>query len=270
LRFPLEQDQKDPGLKQAPKGEAVAGLDGPHADASKKDGSSQAAATVGSVERSDYPVRWARAFAGFERRYDGEMAASCPLGDGLDGDFYVHLNAGGYACGYLERIRQSIPSGASLPREELIREVADRAEPIHRAIWLRCSNDEKLTLIFLALDKLVSSANLELRQLMKRGLIVLEPNLRLMDEAFRQYVLRQCETEDYLTWQREGRHSNWETWRIPLILLLITLGVFLFVTQREVFNSTLSFVSVLTGGLIALLRFVGMFRGEKTPMPGKD
>src|SRR5262245_17606935 len=112
---------------------------------------------------------------------------------------------------------------------------------------------------------MVSATNTEIRQLLKRGLVIRQPKLRLMDESFRRFVLAAADTEDYVKWQREGRHSNWEAFRIPVVLLILTLGVFLFLTQREFFNSTISSVSAVTGVLAVLLRLVGVFRHDKAP-----
>ena len=216
----------------------------------------------------DFGIRWYQAFSNFKYRYHGGVSVTQFRKSRENPNqrrFYERLSAGGFAYEYLEDIRSEISNAENLPRNELIQEVAERAKPIHQAIWLRCSKNEKLALIFLALDGLVHSCNTEVRQLIKRGLIVRRPRLSLMDDAFRRFVRDAAQHEDYVTWQREGRHSTWEAFRIPLLLLLLTLGAFLFLSQRDFFDSAIGIVSGVTGGLAAILRLLSTFRRDRSP-----
>jgi hypothetical protein len=172
---------------------------------------------------------------------------------------------------YLERIGKEIkdsstPNGNGLDRaarEEQINEVVDQARAYHQALWATCSQDERCALIHLALDGLISSKNTDVRRLMKRGLVVLDPGLRLMDESFRRFVISAAHGEDIDAW-RQADGSNWELLKAPLLLILLSVSLFLFVTQKDVYDSSVSFVSALTAGLAALFKLLGMFQ-RKNP-----
>jgi hypothetical protein len=45
---------------------------------------------------------------------------------------------------------------------------------------------------------------------------------------------------------------------------------FLFITQKELFDSTLSLVSALTGGGLAMLKLFGMFQRGKDSSAGQS
>jgi len=172
---------------------------------------------------------------------------------------------------YLERIGKEIAGndgnqeGWALnrsSREEKINEVVDQARAYHLALWATCSQDERCALIHLALDGLISSKNTDVRQLMKRGLVVMDPGLRLMDESFRRFVISSQYDEDIDAWRQAGG-SNWELMKAPLLLILLSVSLFLFVTQKEVYDSSVSFVSALTAGLAALFKLLGMFQKKE-------
>ena len=65
------------------------------------------------------------------------------------------VGANGSASNYLDLPAGNGSLSDSMSRKELIREVTERARPFYKAIWLRCSKEEKLTLIFIALDGFV-------------------------------------------------------------------------------------------------------------------
>jgi energy-coupling factor transporter transmembrane protein EcfT len=170
---------------------------------------------------------------------------------------------------YLETIGDQLIANAPPPSanahdpaatEEQINQVIDQALAYHQALWATCSQDERCALIHLALDGMITSKNTDLRQLMKRGLVVRDPALRLMDESFRRFVISASRDEDIDAWREAGGGSAWQLIKVPLLLVLLSVAVFLFVTQKELYDSTISFVSALTAGIAILFRFLGMFQ----------
>jgi hypothetical protein len=143
--------------------------------------------------------------------------------------------------------------------EEQINRVVDQARAYHQALWATCSQDERCALIHLALDGMITSKNKDLRQLMKRGLVVRDPAVRLMDESFRRFVISASMDEDIDAWRRAGG-STWQLIKTPLLLVLLGVALFLFLTQKELYDSTISFVSAVTAGIAILFRLVGMFQ----------
>jgi hypothetical protein len=88
-----------------------------------------------------------------------------------------------------------------------------------------------------------------------------------MDPSFRSFVLKMSAVEGINRYRAETE-SHWERLKAPLLLILLGVIAFLFLTQKELFDTSLSLVSALTGGAIALLKLVGIFqkgRGSSAP-----
>jgi len=169
---------------------------------------------------------------------------------------------------YIEVIGKDIVNG-TLPREsdnyrstaeEQISQVAEQARPYHQALWETCSEGQRCSLIHIARDGMISPKNRHLRRLVKRGLVVRDPSLRLMDESFRRFVLSASRDEDVEGWQRQEGGSAWQVMKAPLLLIVISVALFLFVTQKEIYDSTVSFVSAITLGIGALFKLLGLFQ----------
>jgi hypothetical protein len=200
--------------------------------------------------------RWAVALALFVRvnTFDQAEPGACP---GL----FNALGAGESPWRYLESLARIVPT-ENADSEELIAAVREQAENYYRAVWSTCSRDERMTLFRVAKDGLVSRRDPDLRRLMQRGFLVRDPSLRLMDESFRRFVLSVSAEEGVNTY-RADVESHWDRLKAPLLLVLLGVIAFLFVTQKELFDSTLTLVSALTGGAVALLKLVGVFQKGK-------
>ena len=99
---------------------------------------------------------------------------------------------------------------------------------------------------------------------MQLGLIVRNPSLGLRDESFRRFVLSVSSAEGVHMY-RADVYSNWDRLKVPLLLVLFAVIAFLFLTQKELYDSTISLVTALTGGAFALLKLLGMFQRGKDP-----
>jgi hypothetical protein len=177
---------------------------------------------------------------------------------------------------YIEPIRNWIDivqdGGVKIGRdrariEELISEVGEQAYAYHNAIWASCSEGQRCTLIQLAQDGMISPKNRHLRRLVKRGLIVLDPSVRLMDESFRRFVKTVSRDQDVEGWRQQDGGSAWQLLRAPLLLILVGVALFLFITQKDFYDSTISFMSAATAGIAALFRLLGMFHGKDKGAP---
>ena len=107
---------------------------------------------------------------------------------------------------------------------------------------------------------MISPSNKDVRRLMQRGLVARDPALRLMDESFRRFVISVSHGEDIDAWRQAGGGSTWELIKVPILLVLLAILLFLFLTQKELYDSTISLVSALTAGVAILFRFLGMFQ----------
>lgn len=200
------------------------------------------------------PQRWSEVLSSFTRR-----AA-------VDGDDPK-------ARGLLKAANQSVDPISREPErpedEELVAKEADQLEIYYRGIWAACSQDEKMTLFRVAKDGLVGRFDPHLRPLMLRGLIVRDPSLAVKSPSFRMFVLKTC-VADGVDRLQADEMSHWERWKLPLILVVVAMISFLFITQRELFDNTVYIVTGVTGGLMALLRLVGMVQPKSGGGAGSE
>lgn len=209
------------------------------------------------ADRSQARDRWSAALGSFVRGIAFDPAGrnvSAPRGASK---LFEALHAGDTPWPYLESLAPRLQVESS-DKETLILEVADQAENYYRAVWSACSREERMTLCRVARDGLNSRLDPDLRPLMQKGFIVRDPALRLMDEGFRRFVLRTAAEEGVFTFLAETE-SHWERLKAPLLLVLLGVIAFLFFTQKELFDSTISLVSALTGGGLTLLKLFGIF-----------
>ena len=101
----------------------------------------------------------------------------------------------------------------------------------------------------------------DLSKLVRRGLIVLKPEVRLMNESFRLFVLVQSRTdEDVVRTEGEARSSSsWQYLKVALSVAVVVVMVFLFATQRDLYNSTIVAVTSIAAGLPAVFNFFNLF-----------
>ncbi|MEO8452994.1 MAG: hypothetical protein ABI647_24605, partial [Gemmatimonadota bacterium] len=147
-----------------------------------------------------------------------------------------------------------------LGREQIFEEVGDRLDNYHRGIWESCSDAQKLALQHLANEGLVNEKNRRtVRQLMARGLVRKNPNFRFMNETFRRFVLSRIPTAEVAAIEQRST-SAWDAVRVPFLLTLVALSAFFFLTQRELFTTTIAVITGVAGGIPALVRVAGLFQ----------
>jgi len=231
----------------------------------KKENDADGKATKES-DQSALQARWSLAFSNFVTVYERDMAKAEFVS--AHSKFLSDLKTK-TPWGYLERIFPSLIANGESPArednreaivEEEIDQVVEQGRAYHQALWATCSQDERCTLIHIALDGMISSSNKDVRRLMQRGLLARDPALRLMDESFRRFVISVSHGEDIDAWRQAGGGSTWELIKVPILLVLLAILLFLFLTQKELYDSTISLVSALTAGVAILFRFLGMFQ----------
>ncbi|MEK6303783.1 MAG: cache domain-containing protein [Acidobacteriota bacterium] len=255
-------DPFDFALMSEKKGPADATDDEPDSNKKKKQADKEDFGETDEA-RSRSRDRWAAALSSFVRvmAFDpADVYASTPHGASPPYDpstLFTAVQAGDTPWRYLESLAPRMQLESS-DEETLILEVGDQAENYYRALWSACSREERMTLCRVARDGLNSRLDPDLRPLMQKNFIVRDPALRLMDEGFRRFVLRTAAEEGVFTFLAEIE-SHWEKLRAPLLLVLLGVIAFLFFTQKELFDSTISLVSAITGGGLTLLKLFGIF-----------
>lgn len=155
-----------------------------------------------------------------------------------------------------------------MDRGQILDEIRERADLYYRSLWASLSDGEKLLLVHLAEEGLVNPKNRRpLQRLLARGIARRDPALRVMNETFRSFVIAH-KHEVLAIERRETEDSPWAHLKRPLTTVLLGVAVFFFATQREVFNTTLVFVTALAGALPQILQIVGFFGSSKTRSEG--
>jgi hypothetical protein len=169
--------------------------------------------------------------------------------------------------GWPTRFMQDLAIGLAT-REELGKHTAgdvvdrmlDLADAQYRRIWSSCSTDEKMLLFMLAYEGLINwQLKDTVRHLIRRRIVIVGPNFRFMNESFRQFVLRAERPEVFRNWEDAVEASTWSKLRVPIFLSACALAAFFFITQKDIFTTTLGMLAGVTAGLPVLAKFFGLF-----------
>jgi len=127
--------------------------------------------------------------------------------------------------------------------------------------------DEKLALYHVASDGYLHTHNPELLPLLQKGLLRLKPDIQLLNESFRSFVLESATNTRVEEWQAGTTPDTWARLKYPLLLVFGVIVVFLFATQQEFKNSFITLVSLLPILLPALPELPSLFAGSKSTRP---
>jgi hypothetical protein len=157
----------------------------------------------------------------------------------------------------------------SLTRDQILEEIEEGADQHYRDIWTMRSDDERVLLEHVARHGLASAASRRVvRKLLAAGLLRKDPELRLMSESFRRFVLEPERRWEVTSLELQAAPSLWDGLRIPLAMSGTLALLFLLVTQREALDTTVSMaVGVTTAGgtlmkLTSLLAQLGGAKGD--------
>jgi hypothetical protein len=157
---------------------------------------------------------------------------------------------------------EAVRSG-EFTRGQAFDEIAERTHQCYRSIWASCSDDEKVVLGHVAEHGLANAAvRGVVRRLLGRGLLRKDPSLRLMNETFRCFVLSKDCWQQVAVLEIAGGPSTWDRLRTPLAVGVVGAGVFLFTTQKELYNAILGVTTAAAVSVPALVRAVGMLAGR--------
>ena len=142
--------------------------------------------------------------------------------------------------------------------EEIVIKLEESASAFYHRLWQGCSKVEKFILYDLARDGYVNTQNKEaILKLCQKGLITSNGSLRVMNESFRNFVFKNMEPklikEIEINVVEKGR---WNKFRTPLIIALVAVAAFIFITQEEIFSKSIAFITTLLTIIPALLRFL--------------
>jgi hypothetical protein len=141
---------------------------------------------------------------------------------------------------------------------------AETMEARYRETWRTLTRDERLALRQLADEGFVSPAALPtVRLLMRRRLVQRKPMLQLVPDGFRRFVLGVEDRETISRWEHATQRSGLEMAARLLPGVLFGGLVFVFATQRAVFDATTTIVGAAGTALPLLLRVLGNLGGQR-------
>jgi hypothetical protein len=112
------------------------------------------------------------------------------------------------------------------------------------------------------------SARPVVRRLLGRRLLEKDPALRLMNGTFRAFVLSSQCRADVSRLESSAGTSTWDQLRLPLGVCVVGAAVFLFATQRELYNAILGLTTTAAVSVPSLIKAVGMLAGRRLPDDG--
>jgi hypothetical protein len=131
----------------------------------------------------------------------------------------------------------------------------------YQLIWSASSLAERLIMYHLAHGRLVSiSRAYALRNLTRRGLVVLDPVPRLFNRSFAQFVRNVEKPETLKRWQRDAPRGAWRLAQLPVLFLVPAGLVVLVLLVRQSGQSAFAFLPLLVSAAPLLLQGIGLLR----------
>lgn len=213
----------------------------------------------GSRRLSDEEKRWRALLSSFNFE-DEELRSHGESGDETQ-DLHPVLRK---ECGSNQDLlayARKVSSGAT--PEQLLEELGELAESYYRSLWTSCTQREEAVLEHLAEDGFVSERNRRVvRRLIARGLVRRDPNLQLMNETFRRFVVSSICKSQVRASEREAEPSAWDRLRLPFFIGLASSLVFFFATQQSMLDGSAATVTGLAAGIPALIQMMDLFGGK--------
>ena len=138
----------------------------------------------------------------------------------------------------------------------------------YEGLWAFLPEPEKLALWHLAKDHFLHADNPALPSLLRKSLVLLDPDLRLMSEPFRRFVIKVAQREGISVIEKRVPTSWWSRISGPLSILVVGGAVFLGATQAHVREVLVAFIPIIPVLLTAVPRIFGMFQGTRAESPG--
>jgi hypothetical protein len=141
-----------------------------------------------------------------------------------------------------------------------------RSRPLYWSLWNSCTNMERLVLVQVAEEGFANPRQRQtVERLLRRGLLVLKPDLRLFHLDFRQFVEEICDRKIVSEWERPAHGLGWKQSRWILATVVATIAVFLLATQRQALTPVVAFVPTLTAAFAGIIKVVSEMTSKQPP-----
>jgi hypothetical protein len=156
----------------------------------------------------------------------------------------------------LEALRELLPDEVlESTRRNAIDRIVDRAFGAYMGLWDACTKNEKLVLVQMAAEKVINpKQEATVRGLLQRGLLVRDPGLRIINQSFARFIERIQVPEEVKAWERTADGVSWAHSKWIVLGFLMLALLFLWATQRELFNTTMTFLTAAVVGLPGMVK----------------
>ena len=151
----------------------------------------------------------------------------------------------------------------------VVKKISEMAEKYYQSLLETCSSEEKFVLMDLAFDKIANVKNKQvIIKLLRRGMLVYgKDSVCLMNDSFRDFLITHYSFNDKQEYKKamDVGPSNWTGLKFAIILLIIALFVFLFLSNQEFLNNLNKMFIALgasIAGISSLLGLIGKKTGE--------
>jgi hypothetical protein len=142
--------------------------------------------------------------------------------------------------------------------------ILESARSHYQGLWSTCSEEERRVLMHVALGGFVSPKNKKIvATLLERGLLDRRPQLRVMNSTFAKFIVSEHRRSEVSRSDERSTQTGWSIARMPVLLLLVSLVLFLYLTQQQVLSSTMAFISTASAFLPALFRLIGTITSDR-------
>ncbi|MBV1892340.1 MAG: cache domain-containing protein [Gammaproteobacteria bacterium] len=147
-----------------------------------------------------------------------------------------------------------------IPAEDIIALACELGGAYYRKLWEECTHNERVLLHAIAAGRCVNTLNIEIiSHLMRRGLLVMEPSLSMVNESFAEFI-REAETpETYRHWQNDEQEKGaWQALRVPFMFLLFVPIAILLVVATEELNGGIALMAPILTVIPMLMKGFGL------------
>jgi len=150
------------------------------------------------------------------------------------------------------------PSGTPVETptaHEIKEQLASKAWPAYRRVWLALAREEKLLLVHLSRGRLVNMSNERvLLSLAMSRLVKMAPYPQIVTPSFELFIRRAETDKTIAAWEEKAGMGLWSVIRIPFFAVILLGVMFLAVTTPESFQALLAIVATATAGIPLILR----------------
>jgi len=145
-----------------------------------------------------------------------------------------------------------------LKQEKQMAETIERLAGFYSFLWGQCTDNEKYLLLNYAHEGFANFKNtVVMVHLMRMGILVAKDDeIKFFSNSFRAYVIMQKNNTDIQEMTKQfSEASVWQTAKTILLVLVLGIALFIFLTQEQTFQKLLA----LLGGIGTILTFMLRF-----------